>query len=165
MFTPHSYGLSSVLKILYSQCCGIVIWKLNCLYRCWWNGILRYGHLLFATIKVIMHYRLYTCWQVPDCHVFFSPKGEQQMKHWSPFFMKTWGVGHKNSHVFFEPTMKYSQSNLGSIGQSTLLISCRFSKLSKNTLISLALVLNHVIGIFHIHNIPFGFMQAPPPST
>jgi hypothetical protein len=126
--------LSGVLIILYSKCCGMVIWKLNCLYRCWWNGVLHCGHLFFPTIKVIMHYGLYMCWQVPNCHVLSNPKGEQCMKHWFPFCMKAWSVGHKNSHVFFEPTMRYSQSNLGSISQSTLLISYRFSKLSKNIL-------------------------------
>ncbi len=87
--------------MLYSQCCGVVAWRLNCSYRHWWNGALHCGHLLLVTINVIKHCGWYMCWQVPKIHVPSGPNGEQQIKHSSPFCVKGWGVGHKSSFFFF----------------------------------------------------------------
>jgi hypothetical protein len=54
MFVPHVCGLLGVLNILYSQCCGMAAWKLNCLYGHQWNEVLHYAQLL-TTSKFILH--------------------------------------------------------------------------------------------------------------
>jgi hypothetical protein len=132
MSVPHACGLLGVLNILYSQCCGMAAWILNCLYRCQWNGAPHYGHLFLATIKVIRHCRWYTCWQVPKIHAPFGPNGEQQIRNSSPFCMKGWGVGHKNSLVFVDMMITYSQSSLGCVTQLMLALSAILGKLSRN---------------------------------
>jgi len=104
MFVPHVYGLLGVLNILYSQCCDMAAWKLNCLYGHQWNEVLHYAQLL-TTSKFMRHCRWYMCWQVPNYHAPFSPNGEQQIMHSFPFYMKVWGVGHKNSPNVFYTTM------------------------------------------------------------
>jgi hypothetical protein len=109
MYTPNACGLLSVLNLLYSHYCGMVVQKLNCSYRHWWNGALHCGHFLLATIKVIRHCRWYMCWQLPKIHAPSSPNGEQQIRHNSPLCVKGWCVGHKSSLVFFYTVMTYSQ--------------------------------------------------------
>jgi hypothetical protein len=100
MSTPHACGLLGVLNLLYSQCCGIVIQRLNYSYRHQWNGALHCGHLLLATLKVIMHYKWYMCWQVPKIHAPSNTNGEQQISHSSPFVWKVelWA---KKAPLFF----------------------------------------------------------------
>jgi hypothetical protein len=73
---------------------------LNCLYKCERNGALHCGHLFLTTIKVIRDCKWYMCWQVPKNHVLSCSNGEQQIRHSSPFCMKAWDVGHKNSFFF-----------------------------------------------------------------
>jgi hypothetical protein len=104
MSIPHACGLLGVLNLLYSQCCGMAIQKLNCSYRHQWNGALHCGHLFLATIKTIRHCGWYMCWQVPKIHAPFGPNGEQQIRHSSPF----WGLGHKISLVFSSRMVTYS---------------------------------------------------------
>jgi hypothetical protein len=108
MFTPHACGLLGVLNLLYSQCCGMAVQKLNCMYRCKWNGALHCEHLLLATIKMIRHCEWYLCWQMPKICASFGPNGEQQINHNSPFCVKGWSVGHKSS-LFLNTAMTYSQ--------------------------------------------------------
>jgi hypothetical protein len=109
-----------------------IAWILNFSYRCQWNGALHCEHLLFTTIKVIRHCKWYMCWQVLKIHASSSWNGKQQIRHSSPFCMKGWGVGHKNSLVFVDTTMTYSQSSLGCVIQSMLALSAILGKLSKN---------------------------------
>jgi len=88
MFAPHACGLLGVLNMLYSQCCGMAAWRINYLYKHQWNGVLHFGHLLLATIKVIKHCVWYMCWQVPKIHAPFNPNGEQQIRYSFPFCMR-----------------------------------------------------------------------------
>jgi uncharacterized membrane protein YciS (DUF1049 family) len=108
MFTPHACGLLGVLNLLYSQCCGMVIWKLNYSYRHRWNGALHCGHLFLTNSKMIKHYGRYMCWQVPKIHAPSGSNGEQQIRHSSPFCVKSWGVGHNSSLIFVDTSMTYS---------------------------------------------------------
>jgi hypothetical protein len=132
MFAPHVCGLLGVSNMLYSQCYGMAVWKLNCSYRCWWNGALHYGYLLFVTIKIIKDYGWYMCWQMPKSHAPSGLNGEQKIKHSSPFYVKGWSVGHKSFFFFFDTTMTYSKSSSGCIAQTMFLVSYIYSKLSRN---------------------------------
>ncbi len=107
MFAPHACGLLGVFNVLYSQCCGMVVWRLNCLYKNKLNGALHCRHLLLAAIKVIRDYKWYMCWQVLKNIVPSGPNGEQQKKHSSPFCVKAWDVGHENSPSFSNTTMAF----------------------------------------------------------
>jgi hypothetical protein len=132
MFMPHACGLLGVSNMLYSQCCGMVVWKLNCSYRCQWNGALHYGHLLFATIKVIKDYGWYMCWQMPKSYPPSSLNGEQQIRHSFPFCVKGWSLGHKSFFIFSNTTVTYSKSSSRCVAQSMHLLSYIYSKLSRN---------------------------------
>jgi hypothetical protein len=63
MLVLHACGLLGVLNMLYSQCYGMIAWRLNCSYRCKWNGALHCGHLLLTIIKVIKHCGWYMGWK------------------------------------------------------------------------------------------------------
>jgi len=151
MSIPHAYGMLGVLNLFYSQCCGIVVRKLNCSYRHRWNGALHCGHLFLATIKVIRHCGWYMCWQVPRIHAPSSPNGEQQIKH-SPHFtwsIKVWAT--KVPHFFLHNNDIFLL-NLGCVTQSMFTFFYIFSKLLWN----ISHILGHDVKLCD-QNLPFSW--------
>jgi hypothetical protein len=124
IFTPHAWSWLSVLYWLHSICSNMTTWKLNYAYRWQWNWALYFGHLLLATIVIIKHCEhLLTNAQLP-CYLWsiqVVPNNTlvtfiiERLK-WKP----------KNSFVFLEAIVKYSQSNLSCVEKCMLLIFCIF---------------------------------------
>ncbi len=129
MFVPHACGLLGVLNMLYSQCCGMAIWKFD--DKCWWNGALHFGHLLLTTIKVIRHCRWDMCWQVLKIYSPSTLNGEQQIRHSSHFAWR-FEVWATKIPLFFLTRQWYIPNRVQDVSPNLCLFSYIFGKLLEN---------------------------------
>ncbi len=81
--------------------------------------------------------------------------GSNKIRHSFPFCVKCWGMGHKNSRVFSDMAMTYSQSSLGCVTQSMLTFSTILGKLSRN----ISNILSHDVKLCD-WNLPFSQYSA-----